>query len=697
MMKLIRPVALALLGLSLFSCDKEEVLNNGSDPKLAQADIATRFELNSSLGSVEMQSLSNNTSGADDDLRATLHFKGTNKLTTTSLKPSDFGLRMGESGNSLNMSKINARWGVIHGDAKEFAGANCSSSVTEAPANPSSLTANTVYFIPSLTTNTIEGAELKMYCQSSIENKDKIKQAVMCLDGVEGQGSDASKQYFMTTLGSKTIATDPNDRIEGVKLGSTELAMQEKRHIPVMTPLAPYTKITATTPTIKFAPRGSIFGLCIKNKLAEEITVTGIVVSKTAGALDYSGYFDLAQTTTVKNDGVAEERPNFVAQYPSSSSSALVFPVYTKGASIVGYQIPVFQDGQNEMTELSCLFVWGFQKADKRGEDFKVQIRYKLGTASDELTTRTFNIHPRGSIFGDGYAYNTILTIDASNKTGGMFPNENPTEPVKKCSELQSKSLNFTTPLDFVAEMPAINKAGTGFVKNHCYPHTGDAAELYENEVGYFSLEQVNKLFTEKVWLKNSGYYLPSREQWHSIVPDYSSNHEIKFNRERPKSTLKEIAQVGNTQAKEYTSDFISVPENGKFVTYAHRFKGTKWESAWRYSYEAYENERAKSRMVIKCVPLKGANAGKTLEQIKNVSFFTDNPCSVRFFPCYGYLSSNRRPLIIATFGLRSKLWGGRSATYNKATQMELSDEGADVSNFYKGNLLPIRPFRKKS
>ncbi len=405
-------MALAMLGLSLFSCNEDQTIKES-----LETGIETRFELGSSLGSVGIESLDNNTNEDREQLRASLHFNGTNKVATTTLVATDFGLRMGLNGYSLDRTKINARWGVIYGSG-QFASANCKTSLSSEPNDASTLTENAVLFTPNTIGHTIEGAKLKMYCQS-VTNLNNIKKGIMCLDGVEGRGADASKQYFMAQQGGRAIATDPNERIEGVKLGSTTLAMQEKRHIPIMTALAPYGKLTATTPEVKFIPRGSLIGLCVKNKLDEDITITGIVVDRTS-ALDFSGYFDLAQTTAVKG----EDRARFTAEYPAGTASELVFPVYSKGATSTGYHIAPFGATQDEMTELSCFFVWGFQKATKQGADFKVQLRYKLGTGSKELTTRTFKIHaPNSKLetgkkqFDDGYAYNTILTIDKTNAT----------------------------------------------------------------------------------------------------------------------------------------------------------------------------------------------------------------------------------------------------------------------------------------
>ncbi len=390
MKRIIQLLAVASLGLGFVSCDKSDDLHNGK--QVAQTYEPQRFELNSSLGIVGVQALSSNTDlASEDDLRATLHFNGLNSAATTTLNPEKYGL-----------GKRDVRWGVIY-DGGKYKSVNCEEAVSEEPANPNNLEKSTAYFKKSTATNTIEGASIKMYCQSLTPLKN-ITKGFMVLEGKAGSGSDVTNQYYVGN-------TSPNDRIEPL----TTTISQEGRHIPIMTEVVDIEEMQKplAANTVKFAPRGSLIGLNIKNRIDTDIIVTAVVVEK-AGALDYSGYFDWKTLTGNK--------ASFVPMYPTSQvGTAVSFPVYAnKDVNEVGYTIT------KDNTTLPCFYIWGFQKAAKVGEAFQVQLRYKTSADGEEQTTRTFNVYaPQSKVvagtkqFDDGYSYNVTLTINSANKTGG--------------------------------------------------------------------------------------------------------------------------------------------------------------------------------------------------------------------------------------------------------------------------------------
>ncbi len=390
MKRIIQLLAVASLSLGFASCDKNEDINNGG--QAPQLNEVQRFELNSSLGEVGLEALSSNTDKAPaEGFRATLHFKGLTNAAQTTLNAQKYGF-----------GKREARWGVIY-DGGKYKSVNCEESVSVEPAVPSNLTKSTVFFKASTIPNTIENASIKMYCQT-FASLSNITKSFMVLEGKAGSGASLTKQYYVGN-------TSPNHRIEPLQTN----AFQEDRHIPIMTKVVDFTEMQKPLAenTVKFAPRGSLIGLNIKNRIDTDIIVTAIVVEK-AGALDYSGYFDWK---TLKNN-----KASFSPLYTSSQTgTAVSFPVYaSKSATEVGYTIA------KGNTTIPCFYIWGFQKSAQVGKPFQVQIRYKTATDPTEKTTRAFNVFaPNSQVvdgtrqFDDGYSYNTTITINTANKTGG--------------------------------------------------------------------------------------------------------------------------------------------------------------------------------------------------------------------------------------------------------------------------------------
>ncbi len=641
MKNLYRLFGLSALAMLLFACDPKEPIAreggktneevvDGNEPKTAQA-----FELNSSLATFEVQALDSSTDKAsEDELRASLHFNGWANVATTTLDPTSFGT-----------GKREARWGVSYENGYKNYALNCEASVTT-EAEFKKAKKNTVFF-KSANENTIEGAKLKMYCLPTKKLKN-IKKGFMCLDGKAGTtDADLTKQYFKGD-------TDPNHRIQALDQNTADdqtKAFDKGRHIPIMTKLEDFKKMSKLEDgeePVKFSPRGSLIGLFIKNDLEEDIFVDAIVV-KRKNALDFTGYFDWKVVDS-------KDRPIFVPEYTAQhlSQTALVFPVYKNHtATETGYFIRTGNYGQG-----ICLYLWGFQNPQRKGEPLELQIRYHTEYSPSTIyTTPTFRIKPKDSkeeagmkMFDDGHAYKTILTISGRNYGGGS---EGTVWKDKKAVvndgrvvsfDGNSVSLGFKTPLDFVAEAPAVNKLADAFVLNHDQPSTTTVASLQDAEVGYYTFDEANALFDgTKDFLK--GYYLPNRRQLKSILP---VSYAVTFQKKSSISEVKDLCQVGETPIREYTGSFKTVQEGTAYITYALRFKGTEWESAWRYSDELVNG---KHRFVIKCVPLQG-KAGATLDNISNPQFFIDNACTIRTFPAYGRALHNSVSQFLADLGL---------------------------------------------
>ncbi len=612
MKRLFQWVALATIGLLLFSCEKSDPSNNGGQSnikELVEYSDLQRFEMSSSLSSVSIEGLSSNTDKVSKDQpRATLHFNGLDQSATTTLKAEDFGA-----------TKRQARWGVIY-DGGQYYALNCDDAESTEPNDPIN---NTVFFRGTTTNNTIQDAEIRMYCRS-LKNLKNVTKGFMVLEGEAGDEPNSTKQYFTSEKG-----TAPNHRLEPLMINE----FQDDRHIPIMTKLENFAEIIRPLGSgnyVRLGPRGSLIGLSIKNSLSEDIIITHILVEK-SGALDYSGYFDWGNPLG--------NTARFIPEY-STTSPTLEFPVYAnETASDIGYTL-----AQNT-TNLPCFYIWGFQNPNKLGKDFQVKIRYKTTASSGSSVTYPFAINAPNSIlvsstkqFDDGYAYNTVLTISPSNSVGGaanvndwnyggsLSNNSNP-----------GPSVGGRTPLDYVAEEFAINKAGTGFVKNGNLPQTNVYADINDDEVGYYTFGDAKSLF-EKPWLKNSKYFFPNVYHWKSIVPYYDPYHYYVIFDQKTSNThaYRQEALVGE-ESVEDDAVYTTVQEGSLYVTYALRFRGTKWYSAWRYSYEGNEGNK---KMIIKCVALKDTPNGNLLsleQDIANPEFFTVNPCTIRTFLSYGY------------------------------------------------------------
>ncbi len=713
MNKLFRPILMGFMGLALIACNKTDDLRPEDKPNTAPSKEAvssesktTLFNLSANLGGVNLLGLPNAGAGLQDDeeLRADINFNGTTsapKVTTMSLLHTYFGERMEDTAvkayPNAPAHKLNARWGILYGSSNTPLGINCTVSDNQEPSNPSTQTKNLVVLKNGADGVSIREAQIRMYCQfpTNLQNEEK-KFAFMCLDGVEGKTeATQTRQYFngsFTDNGKTYVCdTDPNGRIEGL---TEDLRVQKDRHIPIMSDVVAFDKLanaTASSEREKLSPRGSFMGLCVKNELGEDITLTHIVVKPAESVFDYAGYFDWS------NAGKAV----FHAEAPTSQTvtGEYAFPVYSKGANTVGYAISKTE------TKNPCFYVWGFQRAAKKGEPFDVQLRFKNGKG-DVFTTKVFTIDaPTNKAgtkeFQDGFAYHSLLAITKSNFSfnggnndwngnGGFLPNNGGSSTNNGSSSYggESVSLGFKTPLDFVAEAPAINKTGDAFVKNHDLP-TQNVVEYMENyEVGYFNWEQAKALFN-KDWLKTK-YYLPTREQWQSIVPYYGSGY-VYFSQTHDKYTITEDAQIGETAKQSYTSEYITVKEDNLYVTYGVRFKNTDWVSAWRYS---YEGESSKKKMVVKCVPLKGKpNALLDITKIAKSEFFTTNACSIRTFPAYGYRSSNTATTV-SNLGSYGYYWSISPNSSSYAYYLYFDSSGAYVIyGGYRSYGFPVRPF----
>lgn len=170
-------------------------------------------------------------------------------------------------------------------------------------------------------------------------------------------------------------------------------------------------------------------------------------------------------------------------------------------------------------------------------------------------------------------------------------------------------------PLLYLAEY-SINKRGDGF-----------ATDLYSiSDVGLFLLttELLEKL--NNVTIDGKKYHIPSLSEWNAMVPYnrvfFTENYEtLNFSE-------------GVSVAGKNVTCLQDVKGFGKGVCYALRFKGTEYQSAWRYEYVDVNNHnllRITSRSVAD---------GVTIADVAKEDFWTQNSTGdiERILPASGSL-----------------------------------------------------------
>ncbi len=783
MKKNFRAIALGLIGLAFFSCeDKNEPINQGVETPLVGQEKT--FTLSATMGEVAIEPLANNTNPqvSDDDLRATLHFNDSKTWATTSYAWNEFGTEAGQT---------NARWGALLGVNNQPDAKSCTKS-SEGEITSGTVDQNTIWF-NILENETIAGQKLKMYCKTGSSFGGNVNKSWMCLGGRPGgdSGEELTRQYFK--IGEDS---DPNKEIAGLKVGQK----QEGRDIPVMTHVRSYAdfkqKADGGQADATFAPRGSLIGLIINNKLGRSITITDIIVRKD-NALNFSGYFDW----NVTEEGLHHAK--FTSQYPKNIGTAITIPVKQDGTNNV--ILPNDDEAKKHNDNPTIFYLWGIQNPDRTKQPLRLQIRYKStvnGVANTVLTSRTFRIYAgktkaegeKGE-FADGRAYKTILKLDEIQQKSGTYEGSKDWQDGE--DYVVNVKLNALNPLTLVAKYDIAKTDITNgtaqlkFVTNHKIKanEAGDNVETdytkFEEgkDVGYYTWAEAMRLFGYDVeddtapiydetqssdddkWTKGGGwdnldkvqfktrkyrtiagqeYYLPNNKEFVAIVPywiyqekslalqDKNRNQNnflqlISFTndwanhlsdntqqvRKLGKGTGKDglsDVQIGDIilQAKDYSDEYTTKEAgtgSSNYVTYAIRFKGTKFESAWRYEYKKAEmiGTTQTYNLIIKNVMLT-KNSGKTLAGANSIAtedFFNINNATERILPAYGLIkykynpngipSSNSTASYVGAWGYRwsSSLYNSIFAYYHRFARDTF------VGNSYRIRGFALRPFAK--
>ncbi len=669
MKKIFIGVMALVVGFALFSCEKE---NSQVESSLDfQEEVSKSDEVKGVLYTATSEVGSYNFSQDDDEgLRANVRSKGYQAP------------KIDVSAEEFKANGTKAYWSVV-GQDRSTSGvvSNFLSRVPEMDQIPSENTL--VMYQKYIKEDRKRKRRLKVYAQVD-ENFDVNNEfAMLALDGEFSDGSTPQeKNRYINYKGT----TAPNNRVKGLRQNQS----MSDYHLPIMTDILPFDKVFRSESPVHYKPRGVIIVLKILNSTCKAISLKNIVLEKD-NALWFEGAFDTYTGVYMQKNGEQKEVNLFAmssaVNNPPSNEDVTYKSKFIGSRGNEDITCPISGSTpsyriQSDMgnsfdyalkNAASTFYIWGYPKDNSKKLKFKIRYTDYGETIVKE---KSFAIDvPKNKGFQDGYAYRL---------------------PVYVTSECVDSQINSTweTPLDFVSEMPGINKAGDDFVKHHCPPSTYVPERHRPTDIGYYSFQEARNLFNgEKAFLNN--YYLPSKERWTSIIS--GSFYDVVF-KHRTDSWYKittnsyEYAQVGDTSPESYQATYFHKTEvDGTVATYAIRFKETEWESAWYYSFD-----KNLKRMVIKCVSLKGLGDLDLERDIARPEFFLTHPATIRVFPPYGVVW---RPGGNTTTGMclgEGKVWTDTPYKRDKeGYTFDFDRRAAWFSIELKKHKVPVRPFYK--
>ncbi len=267
-------------------------------------------------------------------------------------------------------------------------------------------------------------------------------------------------------------------------------------------------------------------------------------------------------------------------------------------------------------------------------------------------------------------------------------------------------------PLTYVSKGYALNKAVGLFTWAEAMRQFGFNVPDSDNENKTYSQQEIFNFRQGGVKeINNVRYHLPNRAEWQSIVPYWISPQvaaqnnpsvldgvhywtgkvldEVRTNTASPLSYR--TVQIGNVRmtGDQYTSKFITKKEGDVLVTYAKRFIGTPFESAWRYSYD----DVAGNKMLhIQCLSLR-KNSNVALTTIIARKAFFDNSTDVvkRYFPTYGY--RNLGSPSVDYSALSGDYWSSVPGSSGNAFKLGFYGDPANSSGSHRRHGFALRPF----
>jgi len=261
------------------------------------------------------------------------------------------------------------------------------------------------------------------------------------------------------------------------------------------------------------------------------------------------------------------------------------------------------------------------------------------------------NTHAWSMSFGSSTAMSGSNTYRGNSLSVRLFVNDAPTPPTP-------------TPLSYVAEYNA-NPAGTGFVTN----------PTACNVSGYFNWSNAVMRFNTNKSIP--GYHLPNLKEWRGIVPEYDYNNDIlyiDFHGSSPYDNVSETVEVQG-QSITMTSDYRNTGSPGNPApSYALRYKGTNWVSAWKYEYISDGNNTHMK------ITSRGVASSVTISQVADPTFWSSGQENdvIRYFPASGFESSSGSPYDVGCNGI---FWSSTENYHSEAWNLAFVVNGTYMAN----------------
>lgn len=286
-------------------------------------------------------------------------------------------------------------------------------------------------------------------------------------------------------------------------------------------------------------------------------------------------------------------------------------------------------DGSGKVVEEKVLAAKDFSLTLKEGNASEITIdaNKKSFTIAKGTKAAAFTLEAKPHMDG---ATATQLTI---HRKAGETPNPNP---------------EIMLPLNYVAEYN-VAQDGISF-----------ATSQANNASGYFTWDDAVAKFSN-ITIAGKSYHMPSREEWYAIAPNWVGKRPyIVFDTngvEEYKDKSETVVVNGETITS--TNDYYS--EGGK-VCYAIRFKGTKYHSAWVYSYA--DNQYGGGKILIVLARPIEEGSEVTIKDIMTNSFWDKDKDKdvLRVFPaCGSNTSGTGQKGDMLTVGEYGYYWAGTS------------------------------------
>lgn len=290
------------------------------------------------------------------------------------------------------------------------------------------------------------------------------------------------------------------------------------------------------------------------------------------------------------------------------------------------------------------------------GQDWEKTIELKTEDGS-ELATMRNHIYriiltkgngtlPGGTDPSDADKVNYHIEVIDWNEDADMDYNDN---------DVMDAELR-TNPLSYVAETN-VNADGNGFVSD---PLANDLS-------GFWDWTSALSLFSDVEW-EGKQYHLPTMEEWKAIIPATAGN--VRFDEELNNKLTETVCLSG--ERMDCVQEFKGTTRDN--VCYALRFKGTEYQSAWKYEWVSQDENNFMMR-----ITSRNVMDGVTIDQIATEAFWKPDKLRdvVRIFPNSGCMEERRGELELSRRGIYGYFWTASRGENNNPTYLGVYNMGS--------------------